>query len=89
MKYIKLNESYKATNGEDYTLSKYPCSGMFECSIGYIHVNKERNIYSIISSLPSIEEDAQNTSMSEDFILKALAVAQDPTLALSLIKGIK
>lgn len=89
MKYIELNEHFKVTIGQEYISSAYPETGMYHSSAcGYVLVNKEQGtVFPIGTTLffnQSQELTATGQNLSESFVLKVLAIAQNPELAKEL-----
>ena len=89
MKYLKLNETFVPHIGMEYLANEYPESGIYHCSIGYVIVSKESNLaFGIgrnLTLIEYIEPTQYQSNMTEAFILKALAVAQNPSLVKELV----
>lgn len=101
MKYIKVTE-FAPPLGREYDATAYPGPGIFlhPASRNLVCVSAPPfssvatacmvgcgNQEALIEELQELEAPAPTTSYSEDFILKALAIAQQPQLAVSLLKG--
>lgn len=89
MKYLKFIESFAPVIGQEFNYLNYPESGIYHTSGGYIVVNRESmlafNIGTNITLTEYIEPTQQQSNMTEAFILKALAVAQDPSLIKEIV----
>lgn len=89
MKCIKFNENFAPMIGQEYLAGSYPETGLYFTQTGYIVINKEAGLcYNIgmnIKLTEHIEPTQQQSNMTEAFILKALAVAQNPELIREVI----
>jgi hypothetical protein len=89
MKYLKFNENFAPQLGMEYAAQTYPESGIYHTSAGYIIVNKESmlamNLGMNITLTEYIEPTQAQSNMTEAFVLKALAVAQNPSLIKEIV----
>jgi hypothetical protein len=89
MKYLKFNETFVPMLGQEHMSISYPESGLYYTPQGYLVVNKENGVtYNLgihIKLSEYVEPTQQQSNMTEAFILKALAVAQNPELIREVI----
>lgn len=89
MKYLELVEDFVVPAASEYLTMVYPRTGIYNTIYGYMLVNKENNTSYCLGKnmeLKSLDKQPeQPTSFPESFILKALAIAQNPELAKELV----
>jgi hypothetical protein len=92
MKALKLNEDYVPTPGGEYMAEQYPGTGLYRTSTGsytLVYLSAGLRCCVSVTDVPLIEVTEPNPketrgSFSESFMLKALAIAQNPALAVQL-----
>lgn len=89
MKSIKVKE-FNAAPGNEFLAHTYPGTGAYLNRDGNIYIVLNGGVFSLPGGqqlLSSEAEGAAGGGITGDVLLKALAIAQDPTLATSLLKA--
>jgi hypothetical protein len=87
MRYLPVIEDFSCLVGTEYVAATYPKTGIYKNPlIGYIAVNKESGLCACIGVAMNTETlEPQSSGISEAFVLKALAISQNPELAKDLL----